>query len=852
MKRLTIIGLSALTAMTMLTACSDDDLGENPQPLETEGQWQVSIVSADEEEDQMLYWQASFESITVSIAGRTGDSPILVSVVGGSAANTDDAWLTVASDTLAADSIVALKTTLNDTGQRRTATLRFTNAADPTVSGTLRVTQGSQSDVDTNGDDARSLLYVGYGYDIYKALESPMSVRCKAPILDQNKLRQSSASNRYEIIHDSHMARTDMRYVFSNTIRAFGRDLSEQQTGDTENPLEGCTENCKTAVNNIDPAKGKLDQQNYGHGSLEKAVYSRVIDRGAIIDQQRKRTLGFSDAFLRRLNPIRKATDEEKRKQLIEQLLVDFGTHVIIQVDLGGRIDYTFCMDKSVSFNSEEEMRQEIDYTLGRIADTDRTMKNRTPSSIKSAIGSIVVSGGSDATRLALRNDINGLSSSGQIDPSHITDWLSTINYSANPENDPNLNVIHFELIPVWDLVDDELRLDFLGVTLRMASRSDCKLPASFLGTDIYEINTDQRKPVNYSMLFNFKTKIQPRCGSLCRLLYFEDEPVLQVCSEYVPNIRTDERVTIVYPIYKYQIRMNQGLFLGDGIHQPAYIGFSGGDCYLNPIDSLPPGRIVKKFWYVNGNLQLKNPTKEEGLTGKSPLIMEDFLPLYTDDDGGTIKHIHPIVKVGSLFWTRHDIDHRMLFAEKEDGPGADKMQDGIAYTLFTLPTNNAEFNEYNGWIFGNAPNRYYEGHPNLKWFVPTSDNVRDMHQYIGYNAKALFKDQISGWDAQFNGYYGHIDVLDHNKPFAGGQREMHYKGELNVISSRNNGSDSEACLLMLQPDYSLTLVDDKTYSSQWRTNFYPIRPMRGFLFQYPAYSTINTNFFMRSGVTKN
>lgn len=66
-----MMGLIALVAMTMLTACSDDDLGENPQPLETEGQWQVSIVSADEEEDQMLYWRPSFESITVSIAGRT-------------------------------------------------------------------------------------------------------------------------------------------------------------------------------------------------------------------------------------------------------------------------------------------------------------------------------------------------------------------------------------------------------------------------------------------------------------------------------------------------------------------------------------------------------------------------------------------------------------------------------------------------------------------------------------------------------------------------------------------------------------------------------------------------------------
>ena len=851
MKLLIKMGLTALAAMAMLTACHDDDT-EQPTPVVPTGPWTVTVVSADDGDDDepMLYWRAGFESITVSIAGRSGSNPILVSVVDDSSVATDDTWLTVASDTLAADSIVALKTTLNDTGQRRTALLRFTDAADPTVSGTLRVTQYSQSDADSNGDDARSQLYVGYGYDIYKALESPMSVRCKAPILDQSLLRQNSAADRYEIIHDSHMARIDVRYVSSNTVRAFGRDLTEQQTGDEENTIEGCTEDCKTAVKNIDEGKGKLDQQNYGHGSLEKAVYSRVIDRGAIIDQQRKGILGLSEPFKNRLRPVRQATGQQ-RKDLIEQLLVDFGTHVVLQVDLGGRIDYTFCMSKEASFNSEEEMRQEIDYTLGRIADNDRTEKNRVPTSSKSATGAIVVKGGSDASRRTLHNDIGKLSPTGQLNPTHLTDWLATINYSSNPENDPCLDVIHFELMPVWDLVDDDLRQDFLDVTLKMASRSDCKLPASFLSTDIYEINTEQRRPVNYAQLFNFNTSLQPRIGSLCRLLYFENEPVLQVCSEYVPNIRTDERVTIVYPIYLCNIRMNQGLFLGDGIHQPAYVGFSNGDCYLNPIDSLPPGRIINRFWYVNGNLQLKSPTNEKGRTGKSPIIMEDFLPLYTDDDGGSIKHAHPIVKVGSKFWTRHDIDHRMLFAEDENYAGTDQMEDGFCYVQFTLTSNNKQFKDYNSWVWGYDPNQHYEGSNNMKWFLPTSADVNDLHQFIGFNTKALFKDQVSGWDAQFNGYYGFIDILDQNKRFSDRRRQLRYKGQVNAICSRNGGKESGACLLMLQPDYSLTLINDKTYSSQWRTNFYPVRPMRGFLFRYPTYTDIDQNFVKKSGVMR-
>lgn len=849
------MGLTALTVITMLTACHDDDT-EQPAPVVPMGSWTVTVVSADDsdhDDEPVLYWRNSFESITVSITGRTGSSPILVSVVDDTSAATDDAWLTVASDTLAADSIVALKTSLNDTGQRRTAMLRFSDAADPLRYGTLRVTQYSQSDVDSNGEDALSQLYVGYGYDIYKALESSMAVRCKAAILDQNLLRRSSSKDSYELIHDSHLSRTDMRYVNSNTIHAFSRELSEQQTGDTENQFNGCTDNCKTAVNNINETnsqESEMDQQNYGHGSLEKAVFSRVIDRGALMDLHRKGVMIFSEAFNERLNPIRHASGDKKR-QLIEQLLVDFGTHIVMQADLGGRIDYTFTMSKRSSFNSEAEMRQEIDYTLGRIADNDRTEKNRVPSSSKSATGAIVVKGGSEATRRTLQNDVGKLSPTGQIDPSHISNWLSTINYSGNPQNDPNLDVIHFELMPVWDLVDESLRQDFLSVTLKMADRSDCKLPASFLETDIYEINTNQRRPLNYSQLFNFKSSMQPRSGSLCRLLYFEDKPVLEVCSEYVPIIRTDERVTIVYPIFKNQIRMNQGLFLGDGIHQPAYVGFSKGDSYLLPIDTLEPGRIVTKFWYTHGNLMLKNPTKEAGRTGKSPMIMEDFLPLYTDDDGGSIKHAHPIVKVGSKFWTRYDIDHRMLFAESESYAGTDQMQDGICYAPFIYMNSNKEFNIYNDWIWGYDPNKYFEDNPNLKWFLPTPDDVKELHQYIGFNAKALFKDQISGWDAQFNGYYGHIDVLDENKRFSDRRRQLRYQGQLNVISSQNSGKESDACLLMLQPDYTLKLVSDKTWNPQWRNNFYPVRPMRGYLFNYPTYSQIDNHFVKKSGTMK-
>jgi hypothetical protein len=150
--------------------------------------------------------------------------------------------------------------------------------------------------------------------------------------------------------------------------------------------------------------------------------------------------------------------------------------------------------------------------------------------------------------------------------------------------------------------------------------------------------------------------------------------------------------------------------------------------------------------------------------------------------------------------------------------------------------------------VWGYEPNNYFKGNPSMKWYLPTPDDIKDLYKFIGYNTKALFKDQISGWDAQFNGYYGNIDILNSNKLYPGGKREMHYKGELTAISSKNANGYSDACLLVLRPDYSLTLVSNETYSSRWRINFYPVRPMRGFLFKYPSANDISDNFTSKVG----
>lgn len=829
MKTFATILLLALSAMMMLAACHKDDQEPAPQ---NEG-WTVEAFFNDDSGDEItLPWRAAYQSVTVSICGRgAGSRVVLVS--------TDADWLTINADTLASDSIVAIATISNETGVRRKAALFFVDADNSANAAQISVTQLSRSDIGTNADAAREQLYVGYGYDIYKALESPMAVRTLSPVLDyQYMVQHLDIAAKYQLVQDCRLSRTDMRYVSSSDVHAYGRDLSEQQTDDADHSFEGCLYNCLAAEGLVDPSKGSLEQQNLGHGALEKAVAARVIDRAALIDLQRKGSVPYDNQFSSRLYACRAAKGDTRAK-LIEQLLVDYGTHVVIQADLGGRIDYTFTMQKSASFNSKTEMEEEINYTLGRIADADRKAANRLPSSSKAKTGAITITGGSPETRAVLETQVKSLDTDGQIDPGHLTDWLSTINYSEHPEGDDNLEVIHFELMPLWNLVHDDIRQDVMDATFKMVSRSDCALPSQMTGTDIYEINLNGRD----KSLFNFSNVGDDQ--SLCRILYYDDVPVLQVCSEYVPKIRTDERVLVAYPIYKQHIRLNQGLFVGDGVHQPAYVGFSGGDCYVNPLPEYKRGDKVEVFYYVNGNLLLQNPTSVSLVSSKRRNVQDDCLMLYTNDSYGAVTHRHPIVKVGSNFWTRCDIDHLMMFAEKDDGTTSDQLYDGVLYTRFQWDVNNV-FAKYNGWTWGYEPNTFYDNKPNTKWYLPMTDDLMQLYNFLGFNPKSLFAGQVSGWNARFNGYYGISDIHNQNRNFSGGQRQVRYKGELNVVSSRNSQDLKEACILVINPDYTLELIDDKTYRNsfryEWRNNYYPVRPVRGYMYEYPTLSTIKKN----------
>lgn len=783
----------------LMVGCAEHDEMSTPSVAPADTCFTVSVA------DSVLSRFASFESVAVKVTrSKASEGTIHVS--------TDASWLSLQSDTLPADGMISFTTIDNNTATRRHARLTFSAG----TSATLTLTQLSAADDGQNADPA-SDGYLGYGYDIYQSIDNPMSVRKTHPVMSLGVLRSYSSQTTYEVVHENRLSRTDFNIIYARSASEFAKLLTASASN-TEVELMGFRQNVDLLSKVC--RQEELMVSNYAYGTMTKAVWSRAIDRGALMHLRDRGKQLFTYEFQIDLQRVTGQTGSDRQRAL-EQLLNKYGTHVVMQADYGGKIDYTFCMTKSGSLRYDEEMRCQAEYTFGRLPRAEWNEQQQSVlSSSKQIDGAINIKGGQPSLRSQLEQDIKGLTSGDCLPPEHLLAWLGSINYSDHPGNDESLEVIHFDIIPLWDLFSGQLRQEVMQAVINRANQSNCKVSDAFASTDVYWLNlTDALRFEN----------------SLSRIIYVKDVPVVNVCQEYIPQIRADERVNVAYPIYNNKVGLTQGLFLGDGVHQPAYVMFGGGDCYVDPIDDLNPGTVLSELAYVAGNLY---PDRHQQVF--QTVTPETYDDMFVYRYGG-VTHVTPVVKIGATFWTRSDIGHGMGFTPDPDNYDdvRDVIADGTLFARFQYDVNN-EAQRANAWNYGYEPNSYYKSANNRHWYLPETLQVRQLYAYLGHSPKALFRGGVSGFDAAFNGYYGTVDIQHQNSL---GNDEYHGRGVLNIVASKATSNIGDACLMVLDNHYHLQLIDDHTYAGenarQWRVNYYPVRLCRGACYEYPSLSKI-------------
>jgi hypothetical protein len=370
---------------------------------------------------------------------------------------------------------------------------------------------------------------------------------------------------------------------------------------------------------------------------------------------------------------------------------------------------------------------------------------------------------------------------------------------------------------PIWQLfTNQKARVEIINHILALAYSE-----AGEVGTRLQELGLD-----NYYRLIVSDAMQQfgnDANSTLVKLIYFEGLPKVEVCNEYVPELRGDRRVTIFYPIYKGKTNIRRGFFVGDGENAPAEVTFDNvGGCYVRQLEKYGPGDRLDTLYYIDGAFYPKN--MGINIPEYQMTVKDETLDLPFNDNH------YGVVKIGPGFWTRENIREKLYFGEPYD-PSDPDCED----YYFDEAIINGML--YANVYYGNYVPEEFENLFEAKidatgrrccWFLPNKGDINALQQYIGNNCKALFSNQQSGFEAQFAGYYGYYDDMGDGKTgFNDGLEDIRYNGQYCFIVTKD-GRQSEA--LVLSPDYTIK----KTPVNLMNTNWYPIRAFRLSNFIHP------------------
>ncbi len=571
----------------------------------------------------------------------------------------------------------------------------------------------------------------------------------------------------------------------------------------------------KTTRRYKEVATKDVREQACVYARLQKTVATRSIDGGALRylvnlpSSELPHGLPFTTEFKQAYDSIVNSSGEEQTKA-IQAMLDKFGTHLVTEASVGCMMDMTLTFEKSESYDLESEAEQKSRSIFGRSSGNSSSSKTEHMTCNINNSNCIQIFGGSPQTRNDLENQVKTLTNASQLSPALVEAWMSSVSTGMLKDHRENLEVIDFHFIPIWELfTDPKISGSIQQEVIDMSNRSDCSFTAAELSIDNYEIDLTNPE------LTRFGTGSNASLVRLARVNDNDNTPILEICQEYVPKICSDRRINVFYPIFAGQTRIGQGLFPGDGQgNPPAMLTFSDGDVFVNPIQGYGYRDVIKKAYYIHGNLYTE--TYGMGINRERTLKVEnEWLSLFNHYGVDGNGH-YPIVKIGSGFWSRAYATDKLGF---KDNSGKS------AEYIYTVEGKKVLYAD----VFRNAkPASLNIGNFTVNdqehWYLPTSYDLDCMIQYLGRNPKSLFKNQMSGFEADFCGYVVRHDLLTGQIPES---ILLGYVNQLCLIAFHDDVSNGSA--LLIKPDYTW----QKAKITDTHRNRYPIRPFRSKSFKH-------------------
>ena len=718
MKR-TFRSLMALAiAVVTLAACSSDD--------EAKYVADVNLPAGTEKtEDADILVEAGAHEFTFDIKTE-----------GQWTVTSQNRFLHVKNGSGTGNATVTVRVENNTFEDRKLGALDITFPGHEELNKTITVEQKYLGDYGGNAadtlDTSNKIYAVGYSYDITGEWASPNSV--KVEIFDTKQL----ITDGIESVNAAQVELSDYT-VTGSTISEVSNKLTVKAS------VEGSYGGFKGEAN------ASFDMETSESSTYEYAsTYFDVQKRRASLSKSPQSLIFdyMTDDAYNAINGLKVKTKRGMRnlypntREGFQRLISDFGTHVIVEAGLGGRLRRSLQVNTSEitsAYDVKAFAKASYDGVVKAEASVDEHFKQSYKENAKHIRLTMSVLGGDEALATKLGDEKT----------------FNAENYEAWKESvtKDNMALVNFSsesLVPLYELVDREAEGGEDRYTALKSYMTDGSVAADFstykCGT-VTEFDVPSFEDAKYN-------------ETLIKDIYLDGQWVGQVCNEYIPNINRDERVTVVYPVVNNKARYNMGFYMGDGkSHKPARVSWYGTNVAVEAYEELDYEAATTV--YLRGASVL--PKLPEGTTA---LKAEDPRDEYLE----TTDWKYPLVKIFNNVWMREN-----WHSGNTSGQPLEEYDIDVNGEKFTVKTQ--KFSDEND-IYANFP---------ASWRVPTKDDAQSIIDKLSNNGFAQpitaliyggvtgFEDVLSyaigyGWvyykltdekSLQFSLYNGTLQVTD-------------------------------------------------------------------------------------------
>jgi hypothetical protein len=527
----------------------------------------------------------------------------------------------------------------NWTDERNDGVMNIIDVQNPTNSKSFNLSQKCNLDrrALTRGDDESSdsedrvgdIAYaVGYGYNLISEPGVKSVSRC--PIIALEKLKE--AGNGFGRQLNGVSSSSYSETYAENTIDEIITKMS------IESKVSGSKCGFSAEVGGSFTSSQKKSKNHFFVMGTHDISVRNVVLVGPSTAQLKDFMTDNAKADIEGSNGLYPSTQEGFKK-----LIENYGTHLILQAELGGRLRYATTVDKTLaSSTTEAKAYANASYknkiVSGEVKASAEQQKKYEKNESK-VITNVTTLGGD----FAIASQIDG---QGNDNDTKINDWKKSLSEFKNLM----MVGINNELVPIYELIEDPDRAADLKEYIETGLVADAE--EIYYTTDLTHIVipsleklTDTREKITSGL---FKGGWRTTYPTQVYDVIENGEIVAMICHEFIPKITIEDRVTTIYPVRNNKADFSNGYFLGTDKKQACKIHWDSEGNVKFSNYAKNKGRLNEMF-IRNGELSTREANQRN--IAKADIteaeVKEKKVMMRTLPSG--------LVKIGTKIWSRDD-----------------------------------------------------------------------------------------------------------------------------------------------------------------------------------------------------